>query len=105
MNIRLSDLWCTQRKLHRIHTIPDLMTYDKFNTKIKLQYCEEDDQIEIINGHHRCFALLMARKELDFDQYDLTYSQYAKRRYGDLLMYINDYVADVMLCRALAVYS
>lgn len=45
---------------------------------VKLQYCELDDEIEIIDGHHRVLACYISKKDLP---YILTYSIKPKKRF------------------------
>lgn len=62
MKIKMNEIWFTQKVLKRIWQIPDIVKAienEDIIEPIKLQICE-DDQIEILNGHHRITAMWLA---------------------------------------------
>lgn len=88
MDIKISRLWFTQKVLKRKDSIPHLMKIKDLDP-VKLQYCELDDEIEIINGHHRVTAIYLSGKSvLRPHQYILSYSTTPKRRFGHVEQYV-----------------
>lgn len=81
--MRIADLWVTQYNLHRADQIPSMVKVLLSGEKlppILLQECEEDGEIEVVNGHHRLMAYwLSGRKKLEDGEYILQYSPSSRR--------------------------
>jgi hypothetical protein len=91
MKITIADIFATQRKLNRPHVIPLLIfLIDEnipFDEPILLRECQ-DQAYEVINGHHRLCAMILAGKlTLGYKEYIVVYSEERRRlmRIGDLM--------------------
>jgi len=80
--ILISNLWYTQRHIDKQKVI-DLIRLDGlFDSPILLRKAF-DDEIEIINGHHRITALWQSKHEyLTLGEFVLVYSESRCARFG-----------------------
>lgn len=86
MQIKISELWMTQRNLSRREQIPAMIRDLKESQNIfpSIEIFElEDGSLEINNGHHRCMALYIGGTEyLEYGEYVLIQvNSSQKRRY------------------------